>query len=334
MSRAKSERLVNLTLALMAADRLVTVEEVARLVEGYRPPRGDVTDAAFRRMFERDKEELRALGIPIETGPVDPLYGDEIGYRIRRSDYALPPLSLDADEAAALGLAARFWTSAELADASASALRKLSAGGVEPAPVATGFETRVDVAEPSFGPLTAAVRARQAVGFGYRRPDGVEGVRRLQPWGVASRSAHWYVAGHDLDRDAPRVFRLSRLTTAVTTIGEPGGYEIPPGADLRAAVSAAAGPEQSRTARLRATGTAAVRLARQRAAVPQWVPEREPELALAPQIGEMAADEMAVSYDSEQWFAQELASYGPDVVVLAPETLRAEVIRILQAAAA
>jgi predicted DNA-binding transcriptional regulator YafY len=311
VSGSKSERLVNLTLALMAAPRYVTVEEIARLVDGYAPAGGDVTDIAFRRMFERDKDELRRLGIPLETGTVDPLYGDEIGYRIRRSDYALPPLSLDADEAAALGLAARFWASAELADASASALRKLAAGGVEPAPAPPGLEARVVVAEPAFGPLTAAVRARQSVTFGYRRPDGAEATRRLQPWGVVSRRGHWYVVGYDLDRTAERVFRLSRITGDVAAEGPVGAYEIP-GGDLRAAVVDAAGPEREVTARLRVTGAAAQRLGRR---------------------GAVEGDDLLVGYGSAGWFAQELAGYGADVVVLAPPALRAEVVRILRAAA-
>jgi predicted DNA-binding transcriptional regulator YafY len=313
VSRAKSERLVNLTLALMASPRFVTVEEIARLVDGYDPPGGDTTDVAFRRKFERDKEELRELGVPVETGPVDPLYGDDIGYRIRRDVYALPPLSLDADEAAALGLAARFWSSAELADASASALRKLAAGGVETTGAPAGFEARVDAREAGFAPLTAAVRDRQAVTFGYRRPDGEQAVRRLQPWGVVSRRGHWYVAGEDLDRGAPRVFRLSRITDAVRTTGPAGAYEIPAGADLRGAVSDAAGPEHTRTARLRVRPGAAARLRRR---------------------GTMSGDVLEVAFGSDGWFAQDLAGYGSDVLVLEPASLRDEVLRLLRAALA
>ena len=48
-------------------------------------------------MFERDKQHLRELGIPLETGS-DSVFSDEVGYRVRRSAYALPEISLDADE--------------------------------------------------------------------------------------------------------------------------------------------------------------------------------------------------------------------------------------------
>lgn len=311
MSQGKSERLVNLTMALMATSRFVTVEEISRLVAGYDPPNGDVTDAAFRRMFERDKEQLRELGIPVETGPVDPLYGDDLGYRIRRSDYALPPLQLDPDEAAALGLAARFWSSAELASASASGLRKLAAGGVDAvAPV--GFEARVDAADPAFGPLTEAVRTRRAVTFPYRRPGSEESVRHLEPWGVVSRRRNWYVVGRDRDRGAERVFRLSRITGDVTFDGEPEAYVIPDGVDLRAAVSDAAPGEPTATARIRLAEGVGTRLRRR---------------------GTLSGDVLELPYADDERLAEEVLGYGPGAVVLAPPSLRDEVVRRLRALA-
>lgn len=309
MSQAKSERLVNLTLALMATSRFVTVEEIARLVAGYDPPDGDVTDAAFRRMFERDKEQLRELGIPVETGPVDPLYGDDLGYRIRRSDYALPPLQLEPDEAAALGLAARFWSSTELASASTSALRKLAAGGVDTvAPV--GFEARVDAADPAFAPLTEAVRARRVVTFPYRRPGAEESLRRLEPWGVVSRRRNWYVVGLDRGRGAERVFRLSRITGPVRLESGPGAYEIPDGVDLRAAVSDATPAEPTATARIRLAEGVGTRLRRR---------------------GTLTGDVLALPYADEERLAEEICGYGPGAVVLEPPSLRDEVVRRLRA---
>ncbi|HEX7353687.1 MAG TPA: WYL domain-containing protein [Mycobacteriales bacterium] len=309
MSQGKSERLVNLTMALMATSRYVTVEEIARLVDGYDPPNGDVSDPAFRRMFERDKEQLRELGIPVETGPVDPLYGDDLGYRIRRGDYALPPLQLEPDEAAALGLAARFWSSAELASASASALRKLAAGGVDTV-TPVGFEARVDAADPAFAPLTEAVRTRRVVTFPYRRPGAEEAVRRVEPWGVVSRRRNWYVVGRDQDRGAERVFRLSRITGPVRLEGEVGAYAIPADVDLRAAVSEAAPAEPTATARIRLADGAGTRLRRR---------------------GTMAGDVLELPYADDERLAEELLGYGPAAVVLEPESLRDEVVRRLRA---
>ena len=92
----------------------------------------NLSDAAFERTFERDKDELRSLGVPIEVGSFDPLFDDEPGYRILSSEFALPAIDLDAEEAAVVGVAARVWRHASMAEATRSAIAKLRAAGVEP----------------------------------------------------------------------------------------------------------------------------------------------------------------------------------------------------------
>ena len=139
MSRKKLERQLNLAICLMATTRHLSVDEISDLVDGYVRDGTPDGEAAFRRMFERDKAELRELGIPVETGSVTG-WDDDIGYRIQRSDYALPDLHLTPEEAAALGLAARLWSSAALAEPSASAMRKLRAAGMDPLPPPAGLE--------------------------------------------------------------------------------------------------------------------------------------------------------------------------------------------------
>ena len=109
-------------------------------------------------MFERDKEDLRDLGIPMETGIG--AYDDEIGYRVVRSDYALPDIHLEPDEAAAVGLAARMWSSATLGGPATRALRKLEAAGVEVTPLPEGLQPRAD----SAGGGAAGHRRRRAGG--------------------------------------------------------------------------------------------------------------------------------------------------------------------------
>src|SRR4051794_40461200 len=172
-------------------------------------------------MFERDKEELRELGIPLEMGTND-VWDDEPGYRIARGAYELPEVSLAPDEAAAVGLAARLWRSASLADATSSALLKLRAAGVDVDDGgAPGFEPRVDAAEPAFEPLLAATRDGASVAFDYRPTGAAEPARRrLDPWSVVSWHGRWYVVGHDRDRDATRVFRLSRVVGEVRRAGQ------------------------------------------------------------------------------------------------------------------
>lgn len=239
MSRKKLERQLNLAICLMATPRHLSVDEIADLVDGYVRDGTPDGETAFRRMFERDKAELRELGIPVQTGGVTG-WDDEIGYRIERSDYALPDLHLTPEEAAALGLAARLWSSAALAEPSASAMRKLRAAGMDPLPPPAGLEPRVEATEAAFGPCLAAVREGRELTFGYRRPGQPQSAdRRVHPWGVVSWRGRWYLVGHDLDRGESRVFRLSRMEAGVRAVGPGGVVTVPPGLDLRAAVEEA-----------------------------------------------------------------------------------------------
>jgi proteasome accessory factor B len=253
MSRKKLERQLNLAICLMATTRYLSVDEVAELVPGYLRDGTADGESAFRRMFERDKAELRELGIPVKTGGATG-WDDEIGYRIPRSDYALPDLHLSVEEAAALGLAARLWSSAALAEPCASAMRKLRAAGIDPLPPPAGLEPRVGATEAAFEPCLAAVRERRVLRFGYRRPGQPEATQRtVHPWGVVSWRGRWYLVGHDVDRGESRVFRLTRMEAGVRPSGPAGVVSVPPGVDLRAAVEAAdpGEPAVSATIRLR-----------------------------------------------------------------------------------
>ena len=80
MTTRKTERILNLTICLLVSDRYLPKSRIREAVEGYH----NLSDAAFERTFERDKDELRALGVPIEVGSFDAFFDDEQGYRIRR----------------------------------------------------------------------------------------------------------------------------------------------------------------------------------------------------------------------------------------------------------
>jgi predicted DNA-binding transcriptional regulator YafY len=251
MSRKKLERQLNLAICLMATSRHLSVDEISDLVPGYVRDGSPDGETAFRRMFERDKSELRELGIPVETGGVTG-WDDEVGYRIVRRDYALPDLHLTAEEGAALGLAARLWSSAALAEPTARAMRKLRAAGIDPLPPPAGLEPRVEATEAAFEPCLAAVREGRALEFGYRRPGQAEPVTRsVHPWGIVSWRGRWYLVGHDVDREESRVFRLSRMEPDVRAVGPAGVVTVPAEVDLRAAVEAADPGEPPVSARVR-----------------------------------------------------------------------------------
>jgi proteasome accessory factor B len=104
MAARRAERLVNLVICLLSTRQFITAERIRDAVPGYESADGNrSTDEAFKRMFERDKAELRDLGIPLETGK-NSHFDSEDGYRIKRRDYELPAIEFDAAEAAAIGL--------------------------------------------------------------------------------------------------------------------------------------------------------------------------------------------------------------------------------------
>ncbi len=246
MSQRKTERQLNLVICLLASRRFLTAREIRATVAGYTEAE---TSAAFKRMFERDKKELRESGIPIETGSAD-VWSEEEGYRISRTDYELPAIELLPDEAAVLGLAARAWRYAALGDAAANAVLKLRAAGVPVDSDGTpGVTPVLSTDEPAFLAMWQAVRDRRPVRFDYRKPNAEVAPRHLEPWGVVNVGGRWYAAGYDRDRQARRVFRLSRVAGDVTVVRSGAPIEVPEGVDVRSVVRAQR-PEPERVARL------------------------------------------------------------------------------------
>ncbi|NUS72760.1 MAG: WYL domain-containing protein [Corynebacteriales bacterium] len=320
MSRRRAERLVNLVLCLLSTRRFLTAEQIARIVPGYEH---DATDSraheAFQRMFERDKAELRELGVPIETG-TSSVFDAEPGYRVAPGDYSLPEISLEPDEAAAVGLAVRLWQnagrqSAGLALAASRGLRKIRAAGVEIAPPhLLGIEP-VIAADPALEPLLAAVRTRRVVRFMYAKPREFRAQQRqIQPWGVVCMRGRWYVVGFDVMRGAARAFRLSRIQGEVRTTGPAKAFEPPADLDLASHVGATR-PERVESARVKARPGVAAGLRREATHI---------------ESGE-DGDVLTVPFADVRSFASRLASYGSAVVVLDPPEVRDAVVVRLKA---
>jgi proteasome accessory factor B len=316
VSRTRTERLVNLVICLLATRRFLTAAQIAATVPGYEHDLDDVREhEAFQRKFERDKAELRDLGVPLETGTTS-AFDTEPGYRIARRDYALPDLHLEPDEAAAVGIAARLWQHAGLAAAASSGLLKLRAAGVDLDPQATlGVEPVVTV-DQAFAPLQQAARERREVRFDYRTPeDDAATRRRLQPWGVVSWRGRWYVVGHDLDRGATRCFRLSRIVGTVSAVGPGEAFVRPPELDLISHVARFTGPAEH-------SGRATVLLRPGRAAGIRRFAE---EVVPGPD-----GDRAVVRYSDADSMARWLVGYGADLVVLAPDEVRKATIARLR----
>ncbi|MGI8776868.1 MAG: helix-turn-helix transcriptional regulator [Acidimicrobiales bacterium] len=209
------ERLINLVAALLDAARPLSAEDLRQRVPGYPDDK-----ATFRRAFERDKETLRDMGVPVVTEAIDPAEPAMVGYRIPKEDYYLADPGLAADELAALHLAASA-VHLEGADGM-GALWKLGGEVAEAGPTAT---VAALPGEAHLAALFAAISERRRVSFDYRgRP------RRIEPHRLSFRNGHWYLAGRDTDADDARSYRLDRIESDVDTAGAPGAFEPAPAA--------------------------------------------------------------------------------------------------------
>jgi proteasome accessory factor B len=304
--------LVNLVLCLLSTRQFLTAERIRATVPGYATA---ASDEAFFRMFERDKSELRDLGVPLETGRRS-MFDSQDGYRIARQDYELGDVELAADEAAAVALAARLWDSPELAGAARGALVKLRAAGVEVDDTASAeVEPKVRAAEPAFGPLLAAVQAGQVVSFQHRpRPDAPDRTRTVEPWGVVSWRGRWYLVGHDRDRDDTRCFRVSRISEPVRTTGRAGAVRPPADTDLVELVRHSAGPPP-------VSGVARVWVAKGRALGLRRMARRVTPGERAGRAGDVLELELRSVDTVARW----IGGHGPDVLVLDPPELAAAV---------
>ena len=314
MAAKRAERLVNLVIALLSTRQYVTAARIRATVPGYEADDGsERADEAFKRMFERDKAELREMGVPLETGRTS-AFDTEDGYRIARADYELPEIRLTGEEAAAVGLALRLWESAQLAGAAHSALVKLKAAGIDvDSSRAIPLQPRLDAGEPAFEPCYAAARDRAAARVrlpaprrGRARPGGTCSRGASSPGTAAGTWSAWTSTG-----GAARVFRLSRV------VGTPKADR--PGRGVRAA-----GRPRPRRGRRRPGQRRGARSS-------SSAPGRAPRSACAgtpPRSGpaDDGDDRLQLRTTEPGRLADQLAAYGADVLVEAPAEMREAVI--------
>lgn len=299
------ERLTNLMLVLLRDGRARSLREIADEVPGYPGP-----GEARRQAFERDKRTLRDEGIEVVTEAIDG--PDQMGYRIRPEDYYLPDLGLEPDEQTALNLAV---AAVHFGDPSGrDALWRLGlAPGASPPPVA-------DLPSLSALPgLFEGLRARAAVTFGYRGTP-----RRVAPALLRFRNGWWYLVGFDLDKDAPRTFRVDRLD-GEPEVGEAGSGELPAGFDPETALPDAPwqyGEGDATWVEVLVDGAVAVRVAQE--VGDDAVTERRPD-------GDVVV-RLPVVYPGalRSW----LLEFGDRVEVLSPPEVRREMVRWLEVVAA
>lgn len=309
-----AERLLDLVIALTHTEHRLTKAQIRARVHGYEAASSAET---FERMFERDKDALRDLGVPLVT-ETDAAHGDDVGYRIDTAGYELPPVDLTPAEVGVLSLAAQVWRDAGLRAPAVRGLTKLRAVGPAPEPDATaGLTLRVRAPEAGFEAILEAITARTTVTFRYRAAStGQARARHVEPWRLISQDRGWYLAGFDRDRGAARAFRLSRIEGRVRATGTLAAQPVPDRLDP-SILSAARGPG----------GLARLALLPERGAVLR-------SAAIGAVVPDGNRDVVEIAFEDREVLAAELAGYADAAVVLGPPDLRDAVVRRLRAAAA
>jgi proteasome accessory factor B len=220
VSDRKTERLINLTLALLATKRYLKKSEILTNVQGY-----EGTQEAKERMFERDKDDLRSLGIEIEVGDLDVFFEDEPGYRIPQKSYELKVPNLTSRELALLSIASGYWNDSILAPNAQSGIRKLQSLGI-PATLELEFRIKYRFDNPSqlLEEIAKAILQKSSISFAYDSSSLKS--RHLQPYRIVFWNSFWYLIGMDLDRKAIRLFKISRFLGGIQVSKKKNEFEI------------------------------------------------------------------------------------------------------------
>ncbi len=310
------ERLVNLVVALVATEQGLTKDTILRSVSGYREQSdAGASKDALEKMFERDKENLRRLGVPIETigDWADPDDLREARYRIPTAEYELPEdIAFTPAELALLNLAGGVWSEGSMSADARSGLRKIRALGISVDEPIIGYSPRISLREPAFAPLQQAIESGRIVTFSYLKPgEDAPRTRRVQPLALVEYEGRWHVFGNDLGVGAERTFLLTRIVDGVTITRETFDPALRDGAGDRALAGLA-------------------EVAARNIALLEVNPGTEAALRLS-RRAETAEQGIRVPYVDAHVFADELASYGPEVRVVWPDDLRDQVIARLRA---
>jgi proteasome accessory factor B len=314
------ERLFSLVLALLATEAGLTKSEILSTVQGYRQRYSTSGDNAnLERQFERDKDDIRELGVPLETldSPGQAGNNQNLRYRIPRGDYELPSdISFSPEETTLLNLAAMVWREGSISGESRRAILKLRSLGVVTDEPVIGYAPRLRVQDVAFEPLNAALDKHVIVRFGYLKPGEQEArVRTIAPIALIQREGRWMLHGQDQDADGTRNFLLRRIVTPITTTN----------------TKYAPFPES-------ATEDAKAELDDiwdRRTAVVDVEPGSDAATRLSKRPGTtVVGNSLTLHYSDIDLLADELASFGPEALVASPPELRVAVRdRLLRTAA-
>ena len=289
------ERVLNLLIYLLESTTPVTADDVRYTVHGY----DDQSDEAFHRMFERDKDVLRRLGVPLKRQAMD-AWEVDYGYSVDPDEYALPDPGLNQEERVALSLAARI---VRLGGSHAGLDALLKLGGIERSVGLEPLGADLGAEAETLGAVFSAVTERRSLDFKYRGHN-----RRLNPFGMAHRRGHWYVVGET--EAGERIYRVDRIE-GISVSEEAGTFIKPRGFDVRSMMDVQpweTGPGPEVEARVRFDPDVA------------WWAART--LGLDEPKTDLLATVPVANHDA---FIGWILSFGKSAEVLEPPELRAEI---------
>lgn len=303
MSDQKTERLINLTLALLASKRYLSKSEIFNTVAGY-----NGSAESMERMFERDKDELRNLGIQIEVRALDPLFEDDQGYLIASDTFQINSDDFSNDDLVLLNMAANLWSSSELGEEAKTALLKIHsiAGPINNDQIFAG--SIVDNQDAKIlTEIFDAVDNQIELQFRYKGS-----IRQVKPYGLFTQNGFWYLAAQD--DETIKQFKLIRIQGDFALVGSKNSFSKPEGFDLKAFIETSSKAEEV-TAQILVRKNQALSLRNQFA-----VTEIDDEW-----------DQMQIVFHNQEELIERVLWYLDSVKVISPSALRDEVLKRLKA---
>ena len=298
MSDQKTERLINLTLALLSSKRYLAKSEIFNNVAGY-----SGSPETMERMFERDKDELRNLGIQIEVRALDPLFEDDQGYLIDSDTFQINPNDFSQEEIFLLTMAANLWHGSALQKDSKAALLKIQSldGLVATNTVASPvIEDNEDSKKLLL--IFDAVERFITLEFEYKGT-----IRQVKPYGIYTRRGFWYLAAQE--NDLVKSFKVVRIGQTIRATSKAQGFAKPSEFKLSAFLEDINAPTTSKAeVRIRKNQALALRKRHK-------VEEVDSEW-----------DKLFIDYIFEEDLIESLLWYGSNLVVISPTSIRDQII--------
>lgn len=303
MSSEKTERLINLTLGLLSSKRYLTKNEIFKNISGYKG-----SAETMERMFERDKDELRSLGIEIEVGQIDPLFEDEQGYLIRSSSIQIQPNEFSNDELLFMTMAGNLWKESALSGISENALMKVASldGGVGFNNISLPLIADEKFHFGLFEKIIDSIQNGKYLSFIYKNKKRV-----VAAYGLKNTKGFWYLIGQEEESDI-KVFKVIRIQSEIEILDDKNNFTKPVGFDINSYLESDLKQNQ-RIAILNI---------------------RESKVNNLRNRGEVIEstngwDRLQIPFDDLNDFVKELLWYGDDLYVISPDDLRVEMINTL-----